>query len=96
MTIDENQHWHLDRKVPITLIFVIIMQAVAGMAYVGRMEARFDQRIALLEADSKSQHDREVEQSKTRASEVAALVSRFDRFEQKLDRLYERDHNVRR
>lgn len=88
----QSSDWHLDKKVPISLLVAIVLQAVACIVYVSRMEARFDQRMALLEADNRTLHDRDSEMLRTRQDETKLLVDRLDRLEQKLDRLIERRH----
>jgi hypothetical protein len=86
--------WHLDKKVPITLIVLIILQAIGCLVYVGRMEARFDQRLALLESkltDVTAGHrDRDERQDKVLGETVTQLRDAVREVNGKLDRLIER------
>lgn len=49
----EDTAWHLDRKVPIALIFVLAGQVVAGIYFASRLQSQVehhDRRIVALEA----------------------------------------------
>jgi len=83
------EHWHLDKKVPIGIILAILMQGLGAVLYVARMEARLDQRLALIEADNRQLHLKDDDTTRQREADAAALVSRLDRLEAKLDRLIE-------
>lgn len=37
-----DEPWHLDKKVPIALIFAILIQTVAAAAYIIRMDGRIE------------------------------------------------------
>jgi hypothetical protein len=85
----DADHWHLDRKVPIGIIMALLLQGLGAVLYVARMEARIDQRLALIEADSVALHKRDEDALRERATDAAALSLRLDRLEAKLDRLIE-------
>lgn len=85
----QPEHWHLDKKVPIGIIFAIVLQGLGAVLYVARMEARLDQRLALIEADNRQLHESDQDAERQRAADSSSLVSRLDRLEVKLDRLIE-------
>lgn len=51
-SVKEDGAWHLDRKVPIALIVVLVGQVVAGIYFASRLQTQVEQhdrRIAVLE-----------------------------------------------
>lgn len=50
MTREEDKHWHLDRKVPLALIFTILMQTAAGIWWASTISARVDYAERRIEA----------------------------------------------
>lgn len=89
MEKETSEHWHLDKKVPIGIIFAIVLQGLGAVLYVARMEARLDQRLALIEADNRQLHAGRQDSDRQRAADSSALANRLDRLESKLDRLIE-------
>lgn len=87
------ESWHLDKRVPLALIVALLGQAIGALWYVGRMEARFDARIAVIEQQIREQAARDERQDRFVAESVALLRSHLERMEAKLDRIYERDHH---
>ena len=75
----KRKPWHLDKKIPLAFLGVLITQAIGFGLYLKNAEASFLQRLALLEL-----------QNVTAKESTKALNERFDRFEAKLDRLIER------
>lgn len=82
---DENR-WHLDKKVPISLMLVLLMQGVAGVWAV----ADIKKDVELLKAAMIEQRNRDERQDKTTAEAVMQVRSDIKEVSQKLDRLIER------
>lgn len=82
---DENR-WHLDKKVPISLMLVLLMQGVAGVWAV----ADIKKDVELLKAAMIEQRNRDERQDKTTAEAVLQVRSDIKELSQKLDRLIER------
>lgn len=66
---DDGHHWHLDRKVPIALIFAIIVQSCAAVWWISSTSSRIDH----LEIAAKSYDTR-----------IAALSSERDGMRERL------------
>lgn len=84
--LNRQDGWHLDKKVPISLILALCVQFGGGVWYAGRIDAR----IAQLEADRAQQKERDQRQDSAAELSAQALQSRLDRIDSKLDRLIER------
>ena len=83
---EPNTHWHLDKKVPITLIIVLAMQFFGGAWFMSRMESR----VSYLES-AKASQERVDDLQDRRAGEAVSLVrSDIQEISRKLDRLVER------
>lgn len=81
--------WHLDKKVPISIILALFAQFGMGLWYAGRMENRIDH----LEREYQVQIDRDNKQDSNLHSASNLMQARLDRIDGKLDRLIERTHN---
>lgn len=86
MQKDETGKWHLDKRVPITLIVAILVQSAGFVWFISKM----DSRIVALETANNVQKERDDRQD--RASMDAASMIRSDLRDlgQKIDRLIER------
>lgn len=82
---EQKEQWHLDRKVPLTLVFLILCQA----AMVVWAMADIKKDVEVLKAQSTSQRDRDAFQDKTTSEAMALLRQYLDRMDAKLDRLIE-------
>ncbi len=82
--------WHLDKKVPISIILALLAQGAGGIWYLGRIEARVTQ----LEHDTQitiaQQHDRDERQDRAMTEALALLRADMRDLSAKLDRLIER------
>lgn len=88
MEPQSDNHWHLDKKVPITLIFVLLVQLAGGIWYAGRSTQRQDdqeRRINTIEQQNVSGRLGSVE---GQLQDVKAGVSKIN---DKLDRIIERE-----
>lgn len=54
-----KEHWHLDKRVPLTLIVTLIIQTVVITAYGASQFSSIDSRISSLEKSDKSQESHE-------------------------------------
>lgn len=82
----EPSGWHLDKKVPLTLIFAMLMQA--GMVIWAVADIKKD--VELLKADVANIHKTDDRKSEDLRQALRSMQDRFDRMDGKLDRLIER------
>lgn len=82
--------WHLDKKVPIGMIFAIIIQCVAFTMYMGRQ----DTRLTVLEQSRLDGHvaqaERDQRQDDTNKASLDLLRQQLQNMDGKLDRIIER------
>lgn len=83
---DEGSRWHLDKKVPISIIAAMLFQFAAGLWFVGRLDAR----IIALETAKLSQADRDSQQDSAYSASLGLLREDMREIGRKLDRLVER------
>lgn len=81
-----DDQWHLDKKVPISLIFALLCQFAAGLwAF-----ADLKKDVELLKADAVVLHQRDDNQAVTFKDSMKVLQDQLMRLDTKLDRLIER------
>lgn len=85
MQKDDNG-WHLDKKVPISIILVIVMQGVAGLWVV----ADIKKDVEVLKAAMIAQRERDDRQDKASIDAATLIRSDLRELGQKMDRLIER------
>lgn len=78
--------WHLDKKVPISIIVTLLLQAAAGLWFVAGL--RTD--IELLKSTTVVQRERDDRQDKTLAEALALIRADLQKANDKLDRLIEK------
>lgn len=83
---EQDSRWHLDRKVPISIVLVIMMQGVAGIW----MIAEIKKDVELLKAAQLEQHQRDDRQDKSTTEAVNQFRADIQEIGRKLDRLIER------
>jgi hypothetical protein len=83
--IDDSK-WHLDKKVPISIIVAMFAQFGGGLWFISKLDAR----VVALEALQTAQRERDERQDLTAAGAVALVRSDIRDVSQKLDRLIER------
>lgn len=83
--VDDN-HWHLDKKVPIGLIVAITLQFGASVWWASKLDAR----IQTLESNKTEQRDRDDRQDRSTTEAVQVLRSDMKDIKDRLDRLIER------
>ncbi|HHN67529.1 MAG TPA: hypothetical protein ENK15_05775 [Thermopetrobacter sp.] len=76
---EDNRQWHLDRRVPISLIVAIVMQTVAAAWWAASMQARIEALERSANA-SDGQRDRIVRLE----SDIAYIKSAIERIERQL------------
>lgn len=81
-----TEGWHLKREIQVGHIITTLVVAFSVVLYIGKLE----QRIALIEALSISQRDRDEQQDKAVGRQMGLVVKQLDRIDEKLDRLIER------
>lgn len=82
----EPQGWHLDRKVPVTIIFMMISLAVAG--FWGFADLKKD--VELLKAATLVLHERDAKQESDIKDALGQIREQYNALNAKLDRLVER------
>lgn len=96
MPTPTDSHWHLDKKVPITLIVVLAVQLLGGLWFAARIVERDEAQEKRIEA---IENDRKTENSERQSviGRIAVLEGRVSDVKQavqdansKLDRLIER------
>lgn len=87
-----TDYWHLDKRVPISLIVTIIFQTIIFVFWFGNFSAKTDQRLEYLEITIQ---DRATSISRISSLETKVNInsSKLDRIEDKLDRVIERQFN---
>lgn len=78
--------WHLDKKVPLGLIFTVLVQA--GMVIWAIADIKKD--VELLKQDSATLHQRDDRAEGTLRETIKMMQDQFARLDAKLDRLIER------
>lgn len=81
MTEEEiSQHWHLDKRVPIALIFAILVQTAAIFMWVGALSSRVS------ELEIKANRAMDIGDRVIRVeSDVSYMRNSVERIEKKLD-----------
>ena len=82
----QDGQWHLDKKVPLSLIFAMLAQA--GMVVWAIADIKKD--VEILKAQMVTQRDRDERQDKAGSAEVSQLRLQLEKMDMKLDRLVER------
>lgn len=85
MQKDEIGQWHLDKRVPITLILAILLQSAGFVWFIGKM----DGRIIALEAAGVAQKERDDRQDRAATDAASMIRSDLRDLGQKIDRLIE-------
>lgn len=90
MPTQDREGWHLDRKVPISIIALILMQGAAGLWAVA--DIKKDVEVLKVQAvqGQAQQHDRDDRQDKQATEALGQVRAQLERVESKLDRLIER------
>lgn len=82
--MDDN--WHLDKKVPLGLIFAMVMQ----IAVIVWIFAELKKDVEVLKVQVIAQRDRDAQQDAAQARQLAVVTSWLERMDGKLDRLIEK------
>lgn len=76
----EKSHWSLDKRIPIALIFTVVVQTAVGFMWVGGI------------AETVSQHNKTIEDFRANGTpgvreKLSRLEARTDGLDQRLDRI---------
>lgn len=82
----QEQGWHLDKKVPLSLIAAMVAQVVVVTMFF----ADIKRDVELLKADVNVLHQRDVAQEDDLKQAITTLQQHYARMDAKLDRLIER------
>lgn len=82
----DDGHWHLDRKVPISIILALLLQGASGLWLLAEMRKDID----ILKLQMTEQHARDQRQDDSFAAGITLLRSEIKAMSDKLDRLIER------
>ena len=86
MSAPTKESWHLDKKVPLSLIFAMLIQAAMVIWAV----ADIKKDVEILKSRVTTQQDRDDRQDKTLGEVVSRLETQLERMDGKLDRLIEK------
>jgi hypothetical protein len=78
-----EDQWHLDKKVPLSLIFAMLAQA--GMVVWAIADIKKD--VEILKVQTKTQHERDERQDKAATEAYQRLSYQLERIDVKLDRI---------
>ena len=82
----KDQQWHLDKKVPISIILAMLGQFGGGLWFIARLDAR----IIALETAQVAQLERDNRQDSSHNTALGLLREDMREINRKLDRLVER------
>ncbi len=85
-TPPQDNRWHLDKKVPVAIILILIFQGVSGIWVI----ADIKKDVELLKDARVEQKERDKAQDKATAEAVALVRQDIKEVSGKLDRLIER------
>lgn len=77
MDPDNDARWHLDKKVPISIIIALFVQFMGGVWFMSKLEAR----IMALETIKAEQAQRDDRQDRATAEAVAVIRAQLDRID---------------
>jgi hypothetical protein len=83
----DDDKWHLDKKVPISIIIAMIFQFVASLWFVARLDAR----VIALETAQVAQAERDRAQDANHNTSLGLIRDDMREIGRKLDRLVERE-----
>jgi hypothetical protein len=86
----DNQGWHLDKKVPITLILALLMQAAGGLWFIADLRKDVELLKSQQAAQFSVQRDRDERQDRQQADSWAMVRGELQNIQAKLDRLIEK------
>ena len=81
-----DNRWHLDKKVPLALIFAMVTQF--GMGFWAFADVKKD--VEILKTQIFAQRDRDDQQDKAQSRQLLVVTGWSERIDAKLDRLIER------
>jgi cell division protein FtsL len=84
--IPQAEGWHLDKKVPLTLIFTILVQAAMVIWAI----ADIKKDVELLKQDAQALHVRDNQNIDALNTAIKSFTEQYTRLDAKLDRLIER------
>lgn len=90
MTDEPKEQWHLDKRVPISIIFAIIAQTVTFVYFGTAWKSDIDHRIGSLEKDGVTRSALEGRLDEVRslqADRLTRLETKFDFIQQSLQRI---------
>lgn len=85
-----DSRWHLDKKVPISIIGAILFQFAGGLWFISKLDARIAALEAMTVIQTATQHDRDAQQDKNVTDALQLVRSQLERMDDKLDRIIER------
>lgn len=86
MPPQNDSSWHLDKKVPLSLIFAMLVQAAMVIWAV----ADIKKDVEVLKAQVTTQRERDDRQDRSMTEAVQQVAARLERMDTKLDRLIEK------
>lgn len=77
MERDDDSRWHLDKKVPVSIILALVVQFMGGVWFMSKLESR----ILALEAIQSEQRRRDDLQDRATSEAVAMIRAQLDRID---------------
>ena len=77
MEQDDDSRWHLDKKVPVSIILALVVQFMGGVWFMSKLESR----IMALEAIQNEQRQRDDRQDRATSEAVAMIRAQLDRID---------------
>lgn len=84
-----QQGWHLDKKVPLSLIFSMIVQACLVVWAIADIKKDVEVLKVQTASEFLGQHDRDRRQDDQAAAALAIIRAQLERMENKMDRVIE-------
>lgn len=81
-----DEQWHLDKKVPLSLIFAMIVQAAMVLWVIAGIRGD----VEILKVQLQAQTSRADKQDQSSAESLSLIRGQLDKMENKLDRALER------
>ena len=86
MTDPSSEGWHLDKKVPISIILALLMQGVVGLWAI----ADIKKDVEILKSQVAAQHERDERQDRLLADAMLLIRSDMKEIKDQLNRLIEK------
>jgi Tfp pilus assembly protein PilO len=84
-SFDPQEHWHLDKKVPISIILALLLYGIMGLWII----ADIKKDVEIIKAQMTLQKERDMRQDDEHDASINLIRSQLNNIESKLDRIVE-------